>query len=75
MSALASLAAIVLKVFWAVAMAFSRLQAKREGALEQRESDMRAENDRIAKASRAADDVRSGGGVPIESDPNNRDNR
>ncbi len=50
---------------------------KREelGAARQREADMRAENAKVAEADRARDDVRNGGGVPVEVDPWNRDNR
>ena len=45
------------------------------GAAKQRETDMRAENERVAEADRARDDIAAGGGVPVESDPFNRDNR
>jgi uncharacterized protein YdaU (DUF1376 family) len=45
------------------------------GAANQRETDMRAENAKVAEADRARDDVRNGGGVPVEIDPFNRDNR
>jgi hypothetical protein len=50
---------------------------KREelGAARQRESDMRAENAKVAEADRARDDVRTGGGVPVEDDPWNRARR
>lgn len=48
-------------------------QAKADGAAIQRDKDLRAENERIAKADMAAADVVSGGGLPSEDDPYNRD--
>ena len=51
-----------------------REQAKADGAAIQRDADMRAENADVAKADRARDDVRAGGGVPVDKDPLNRDN-
>lgn len=51
-----------------------RADAKADGAAIQRDADMRAENERIAKADSAGDNLADGGGVPVESDPFNRDN-
>lgn len=47
---------------------------KAKAILRQREQQGKAENERIAKAGRAADTVRTGGRVPEQDDPNNRDN-
>jgi hypothetical protein len=52
-----------------------REDAKADGAAIQRDTDLRAENEKVAKADMARDDVLNGGGVPIEADPFNRDNR
>ena len=71
MSLLSAIAGL-LRILAALFKAGERETAKAEGAAIQREHDMRIENERIAKASRAVDDVRSGGGVPIDQDPNNR---
>lgn len=48
---------------------------QRSGAAQQREQDGKTENERIAKAGRAADTVRNDGGVREQDDPNNRDTR
>jgi len=71
----AKIVAGLVSLFNAFAAWAAREQAKADGAAIQRDQDQRAENERIAKADSARDDVRTGGGVPIEADPFNRDNR
>ena len=51
---------------------FEREQAKAAGAAIQRDIDLRAENDRIAKAD-IAGDAAATSGVSVEADPFNRD--
>ena len=72
---IAKIIAGLVSLFNALATWLAREQAKADGAAIQRDQDMRAENAKVAKADRARDDVRNGGGVRIEDDPWNRANR
>ena len=66
---LAALKALAIILGWK-----QREDAKADGAAQQRDQDMRVENEIVAKADRARDAVRRGGGLPIDQDPFNRDN-
>jgi hypothetical protein len=71
--------AIAGSVFSAIAQMIKDSYARQDqidlGAAHQRETDMRTENERIAKTADAGAAVAAGGGVPVGRDPFNRDNR
>jgi hypothetical protein len=71
----AKIIAGVVELFAALAKWVEREQAKADGAAIQRDADTRVDNEKIAKADIAGDAVASGGGVPVEQDEFNRDNR
>lgn len=74
MNTLLAFLASAFKLLGALANYFERQRLREDGAAQQRAQDAKDENERIAKAGRAADAVRDGGGVSVDEDPLNRRN-